>query len=90
MLKVILAVCLMWLLCYILTVTNVFPTDPSEYGYAARTDIRTDAIAKADWFRFPYPGNKSMFRIINDKEKLNKRPITYRVPFSIKKVLLLT
>ncbi|CAM1154466.1 SLC23A2 (predicted) [Pycnogonum litorale] len=47
---VILSISLIWLLCFILTVTNQFPADSS-----ARTD-RSNLISKSPWFRFPYPG----------------------------------
>ncbi|OWF41414.1 Solute carrier family 23 member 1 [Mizuhopecten yessoensis] len=46
----------MWLLCYILTVTNVFPVDETAYGYDARTDLRTEIMYEAPWFSIPYPG----------------------------------
>ncbi|XP_062990741.1 solute carrier family 23 member 1-like [Elgaria multicarinata webbii] len=45
-----------WLLCLVLTVTNVFPSNPDGYGYFARTDSKGDVLSKAPWFRFPYPG----------------------------------
>ena len=45
-----------WLLCYILTVTDVFPNDPDAWGYGARTDIRSTVITESPWVRFPYPG----------------------------------
>ncbi|CAI5785830.1 solute carrier family 23 member 1-like [Podarcis lilfordi] len=47
---------LTWLLCFILTITNVFPSDPLAYGYKARTDSKGDVLSQAPWFRFPYPG----------------------------------
>ncbi|XP_058047280.1 solute carrier family 23 member 1-like isoform X2 [Ahaetulla prasina] len=45
-----------WLLCFVLTITNVLPSDTRAYGYLARTDSKGDVISKAPWFRFPYPG----------------------------------
>ena len=54
--QIILAILIGWLFCYILTVTNVFPTDPDAYGYNARTDINTEVLREAAWFDFPYPG----------------------------------
>ncbi|XP_061495439.1 solute carrier family 23 member 1-like isoform X2 [Rhineura floridana] len=45
-----------WLLCFVLTVTNVFPSDKNAHGYKARTDSKGDVLSKAPWFRFPYPG----------------------------------
>ncbi|XP_033760561.1 solute carrier family 23 member 1-like isoform X2 [Pecten maximus] len=56
MFSVIISVCIMWLLCYILTITNVFPEDKTAYGYDARTDLRTEYMHDAPWFSFPYPG----------------------------------
>ncbi|KAK7485883.1 hypothetical protein BaRGS_00022878 [Batillaria attramentaria] len=53
---VLLAVCLAWLLCYILTETDVFPSDSKKWGYGARTDTKSEVLSLAPWFRFPYPG----------------------------------
>lgn len=44
-----------WLLCYVLTLTDVLPTDPTAYGFQARTDARGDIMAIAPWIRIPYP-----------------------------------
>lgn len=44
-----------WLVCYIFTLTGLLPSDPSHYGYKARTDARGDIMASAPWFRVPYP-----------------------------------
>ncbi|XP_060892677.1 xan_ur_permease domain-containing protein [Labrus mixtus] len=55
-LPVLLGVSLSWLVCYILTIYNVFPTDPDQYGYRARTDLKGDVMGQAPWFTFPYPG----------------------------------
>ncbi|KAJ8313827.1 hypothetical protein KUTeg_008388 [Tegillarca granosa] len=52
---ILLAMVLSWLICAILTVAGAFPDDKS-WGYEARTDIKTDVIRDALWFRFPYPG----------------------------------
>ncbi|XP_018423391.1 PREDICTED: solute carrier family 23 member 1-like [Nanorana parkeri] len=49
-----------WLICYILTITNVFPSNPQTYGYLARTDVKGNVLARAPWFRFPYPGQWGM------------------------------
>ncbi|XP_033726037.1 solute carrier family 23 member 2-like [Pecten maximus] len=48
------AVC--WVLCFILTMTNFFPDDPSDPTYRARTDARGDIIRATPWFFLPYPG----------------------------------
>ncbi|XP_029453096.1 solute carrier family 23 member 2-like isoform X2 [Rhinatrema bivittatum] len=45
-----------WILCYALTATNVFPSDPQSYGHGARTDVKGEVVYQAPWFRFPYPG----------------------------------
>lgn len=54
--QVLLGITLSWLICYILTIYNVLPSDPVQYGYLARTDVKGDVIGRAPWFRFPYPG----------------------------------
>nr|XP_061826386.1 solute carrier family 23 member 1-like [Nerophis lumbriciformis] len=48
--------CGSWLLCYLLTVFNVLPSEADHYGFLARTDINTDAITTSPWFHIPYPG----------------------------------
>ncbi len=55
-LQVILAIAVTWIICAILTVTNVFPDDPDKWGYGASTNIRLDVLDSSPWFRFPYPG----------------------------------
>ncbi|KAK2148013.1 hypothetical protein LSH36_521g01022 [Paralvinella palmiformis] len=51
-----LAVSLAWLLSYILTVTDVYPSDPEALQYKARTDVKLDVIEQATWWFWPYPG----------------------------------
>ena len=58
-LQVILAIAVAWLICYILTVTDVLPSTPGEWGHGARTDLRTDVITDSPWFRIPYPCKRS-------------------------------
>uniref|UniRef100_A0A3Q2HR99 Solute carrier family 23 member 1-like n=1 Tax=Equus caballus TaxID=9796 RepID=A0A3Q2HR99_HORSE len=53
---VLLSLCISWLLCFVLTVTNALPKDPTAYGYPARTDTKANVLSQAPWFRFPYPG----------------------------------
>ncbi|XP_067998811.1 solute carrier family 23 member 1-like [Melanerpes formicivorus] len=53
---VLLGLSLSWLLCYLLTVTDVLPADPTAYGHLARTDTRGNVLSQAPWFRLPYPG----------------------------------
>ncbi|CAE1313501.1 SLC23A1 [Acanthosepion pharaonis] len=60
MFPVLFAIFISWLLCYILTITDVFPKEKGEWGYAARTDLYSDVLYKSAWFRFPYPGQWGM------------------------------
>ncbi|XP_076095874.1 solute carrier family 23 member 2-like isoform X4 [Mytilus galloprovincialis] len=60
MFSVIISVSVMWLLCYILTITDVFPDGEDVYGYHARTDVRDKQLKTAPWFSFPYPGKFGM------------------------------
>ncbi|XP_041531546.1 solute carrier family 23 member 1-like [Microtus oregoni] len=53
---VLLALCISWLFCFVLTVTNTLPKSPMAYGYMARTDTKGSVLSQAPWFRFPYPG----------------------------------
>ncbi|XP_012329298.2 solute carrier family 23 member 1 isoform X1 [Aotus nancymaae] len=55
MFPIMLAIMTVWLLCYVLTLTDVLPTDPKTYGFQARTDARGDVMAIAPWIRIPYP-----------------------------------
>ncbi|XP_046548089.1 solute carrier family 23 member 1-like [Haliotis rubra] len=50
----------MWIVCTVLTVTNVFPDDPSSVRYMARTDAKSSLIHLTPWFIFPYPGQFGM------------------------------
>ncbi|XP_048862984.1 solute carrier family 23 member 1-like isoform X1 [Brienomyrus brachyistius] len=59
-LPVLLGITLSWLVCYLLTIYDILPLDPKEYGYQARTDLKGDVITQAPWFRFPYPGQWGM------------------------------
>ncbi|KAJ7417589.1 Solute carrier family 23 member 2 [Pitangus sulphuratus] len=55
MFPIILAILVSWLLCFIFTVTDVFPPDNSKYGFYARTDARRGVLLVAPWFKVPYP-----------------------------------
>ncbi|NXA08229.1 S23A1 protein, partial [Sapayoa aenigma] len=55
MFPIILAIMVVWLFCYVFTLTGVFPSQPEEYGYKARTDARGEILSVAPWFRVPYP-----------------------------------
>ncbi|KAM9695637.1 solute carrier family 23 member 1 isoform 1-T4 [Trichechus inunguis] len=55
MFPIMLAIMTVWLLCYVLTLTDVLPTDSAAYGFQARTDARGDIMGIAPWIRIPYP-----------------------------------
>ena len=55
-LKVIFAVLLTWGLSIVLTLTDVFPVQQGQWGYEARTDLRTEVIFTSPWWRIPFPG----------------------------------
>ncbi|XP_056138357.1 solute carrier family 23 member 1 [Lampris incognitus] len=48
--------CGSWLFCFLLTIFDVLPLTPNEYGFSARTDTNLDAVTSAPWFHLPYPG----------------------------------
>ncbi|XP_021566469.1 solute carrier family 23 member 1 [Carlito syrichta] len=60
MFPIVLAIMTVWLLCYVLTLTDVLPADPAVYGFQARTDARGDIMAIAPWIRIPYPYKASL------------------------------
>jgi len=45
-----------WITCVVLTETEQLPNDPSQRGYGARTDIKTEFIAQQNWIFIPQPG----------------------------------
>uniref|UniRef100_A0A8C5M7S2 Solute carrier family 23 member 2 n=1 Tax=Leptobrachium leishanense TaxID=445787 RepID=A0A8C5M7S2_9ANUR len=55
MFPIIMAILVSWLLCFIFTVTDVFPPDSNKYGFYARTDARQGVLTVAPWFKVPYP-----------------------------------
>ncbi|KAL7884060.1 hypothetical protein AOLI_G00068300 [Acnodon oligacanthus] len=55
MFPIIMAILVSWLLCFIFTVTDVFPPERGKYGFYARTDARQGILAAAPWFKLPYP-----------------------------------
>ncbi|KAJ1091481.1 hypothetical protein NDU88_004605 [Pleurodeles waltl] len=55
MFPIIMAILVSWLLCFIFTITDVFPPDNTKYGFYARTDARQGVLAAAPWFKIPYP-----------------------------------
>ncbi|XP_072022550.1 solute carrier family 23 member 1-like [Amphiura filiformis] len=54
--QIVFGVLLTWMIALICTTSGVFPENPSTYGYAARTDLKSYAIEEASWFYIPYPG----------------------------------
>ncbi|XP_037308195.2 solute carrier family 23 member 2 [Pungitius pungitius] len=52
--------CGAWLVCFLLTIFDVFPTKSDQYGFSARTDISLDAVTNSPWFHVPYPGQWGM------------------------------
>lgn len=63
--QIIMAILVSWLLCFIFTVTDVFPPEPDKYGFYARTDARQGILAAAPWFKIPYPCKSFSFRFKN-------------------------
>lgn len=55
MFPIIMAILVSWFLCFIFTVTDVFPPERDKYGFYARTDARQGILAAAPWFKVPYP-----------------------------------
>ncbi|KAM8832609.1 solute carrier family 23 member 1-like isoform 2-T2 [Spinachia spinachia] len=52
---ILLGIAVSWLVCYLLTISDVLPSDPAQYGYLARTDVKGDVVDRASWFTLPYP-----------------------------------
>ncbi|GFO34288.1 solute carrier family 23 member 1 [Plakobranchus ocellatus] len=52
---ILLAMMFSWLICHILTVTNVLPSTKGSWGYQARTDVRVSVLHDSQWIRVPYP-----------------------------------
>uniref|UniRef100_A0A3Q4AMP1 Solute carrier family 23 member 1 n=1 Tax=Mola mola TaxID=94237 RepID=A0A3Q4AMP1_MOLML len=57
---ILLGILVSWLVCYLLTITDVLPSNPAQYGYLARTDVKGNLVNDASWFTFPYPGQWGM------------------------------
>ncbi|XP_067936878.1 solute carrier family 23 member 2-like [Watersipora subatra] len=60
LLAVMLTIVVAYIICIILTYTNVFPDDKQHPFYRARTDFRLSVLSNAKWFRVPYPGEFGM------------------------------
>ncbi|XP_059212897.1 solute carrier family 23 member 1-like [Centropristis striata] len=57
---ILLGMVISWLVCYLLTIYDVLPSDPAQYGHLARTDVKGNVLNEAPWFTFPYPGQWGM------------------------------
>lgn len=53
--------CGAWLVCFLLTVSDVLPSKSDGYGFSARTDINLNAVTNSPWFHVPYPGTSLCF-----------------------------
>ncbi|KAM6992745.1 solute carrier family 23 member 1-like [Tautogolabrus adspersus] len=53
---ILLGILVSWLVCYLLTIYDVLPSDPAQYGHLARTDVKGNVVYEAYWFTIPYPG----------------------------------
>ncbi|XP_034031972.1 solute carrier family 23 member 1-like [Thalassophryne amazonica] len=53
-------ICGGWLVCFLLTTFEMLPSKSDEYGFAARTDLRLDAVKNSPWIHIPYPGQWGM------------------------------
>ncbi|XP_072217984.1 solute carrier family 23 member 1-like [Leuresthes tenuis] len=53
---ILLGIAVAWLVCYLLTIYDVLPSDSAQYGHMARTDVKGNVVGDASWFTFPYPG----------------------------------
>ncbi|XP_046558665.1 solute carrier family 23 member 2-like isoform X1 [Haliotis rubra] len=55
LLPVLISVGLAWFLSFVLTVTDVLPSNSTQPGHMARTDVRISALYDSPWFYFPLP-----------------------------------
>ncbi|KAM4521436.1 solute carrier family 23 member 1-like [Odontesthes bonariensis] len=53
---ILLGIAIAWLVCYLLTIYDVLPSDSAQYGHLARTDVKGNVVGDASWFTVPYPG----------------------------------
>ena len=54
--QILLAMMVMWILCAVLTVTDVIPDDKDHPYYYSRTDSKLNIITNTPWFQITYPG----------------------------------
>ncbi|XP_061180524.1 solute carrier family 23 member 2-like [Saccostrea echinata] len=55
LMPVLISIIISWILCHVLTVTDVFPNNVTSVNYYARSDARLDVLDSMPWFYFPYP-----------------------------------
>lgn len=67
LLQILIAIIVGWILCVILTETNVFSSDPDHKEYKARTDTNGKSIERAHWFYFPYPGMITISKVYSQR-----------------------
>uniref|UniRef100_A0A671U5J0 Uncharacterized protein n=1 Tax=Sparus aurata TaxID=8175 RepID=A0A671U5J0_SPAAU len=60
---ILLGIAVSWLVCHLLTICDVLPSDPAHYGYLARTDVKGNVVEDASWFTLPYPGQWGMPKV---------------------------
>uniref|UniRef100_A0A3Q2PWP2 Solute carrier family 23 member 1-like n=1 Tax=Fundulus heteroclitus TaxID=8078 RepID=A0A3Q2PWP2_FUNHE len=61
---ILLGIAVSWLVCYLLTIFDVLPSDPTRYGHLARTDVKGNVVSQASWFTLPYPGPSSQPAVV--------------------------
>lgn len=52
---IVIAVAIVWLFSFVLTVTDVFPSNSTVTGYKARTDSKLEIMTESPWFTLPLP-----------------------------------
>ena len=57
--QVLLTVAIMWVICFILTVTDTVPP-----GNPIRTDLKVELVQDAAWIKFPYPCKENVVVIL--------------------------
>ncbi|XP_048251483.1 solute carrier family 23 member 2-like [Haliotis rufescens] len=60
LLPVLLSILVVWAVSGILTHANVFPTDPANPRFKARTDAKSTMLHRTPWFYVPHPGQFGM------------------------------
>ncbi|KAI8774999.1 solute carrier family 23 member 1 [Biomphalaria glabrata] len=56
LIPILLAVVIMWIASWILTLCNVFTDDRNSTAYKARADAKLDIIYSSNWLQLTYPG----------------------------------